>query len=251
MDIGNQPSNVAATAMDNPFLHMDVNAIDITFVSHVHQDHIGNCIRLVKAGYKGPIYMSEMSKFLAKVIFDDALKHEKEEVDDHNRKIERLQHELQEARAAAHLQGHGAETKHEKHSHEHRTGKYFSLEKVFEQKVGDILWTFAIKKTKYRRRLKEILLDKTISEKELLGMLHEIPIHQNKSHESFIDACINLKKEIIDAQHNFHGLQLDDAQHKLKKYKIENIDDINALNDELAVMEFDENDVLQTLDQIQ
>lgn len=52
MDIGNQPSNAAATQMQNPFEHMDVENIDVTFVSHVHQDHIGNCLRLVKAGYK-------------------------------------------------------------------------------------------------------------------------------------------------------------------------------------------------------
>ena len=135
MDIGNQPSNAAATAMDNPFSHMDVNAIDVAFVSHVHQDHIGNCIRLVKAGYRGPIYMSEMSKFLAKVIFDDALKHEKEEVEEHNRKIERLQHELQEAYTTVHMHSGGAEIKHPSHSHDHAKGRYFSLERLFEQKV--------------------------------------------------------------------------------------------------------------------
>ena len=102
MDIGNQPSNAAATAMDNPFTHMDVNSFDLAFISHVHQDHIGNCIRLVKAGYKGPIYMSEMSAFLAKAIFDDALKHEKEEVEEYNRKIEKLQQELHDAWYTAH-----------------------------------------------------------------------------------------------------------------------------------------------------
>lgn len=99
--------------------------------------------------------------------------------------------------------------------------------------------------------MKEILLDKNISEKDIIGMLHEIPVHQNKSHTSFIDACIDLKKEINNAQHNFHGLQLEDANHKLKKYHIQSIDDIHTLNDQLAVMEFDENDVLQALDQIQ
>lgn len=118
MDIGNQPSNAAAAAIDNPFMHMDVNSFDIAFVSHVHQDHIGNCIRLVKAGYRGPIYMSEMSKFLAKVIFDDALKHEKEEVEEYNRKIERLQQELHEARYTTRVNNQAPETRHIKHPHE-------------------------------------------------------------------------------------------------------------------------------------
>ncbi len=251
MDIGNQPSNAAAAAIDNPFMHMDVNSFDIAFVSHVHQDHIGNCIRLVKAGYRGPIYMSEMSKFLAKVIFDDALKHEKEEVEEYNRKIERLQQELHEARYTTRVNNQAPETRHIKHPHEKMSWRFFSIEKMFEQKINDILWEFAIKKTKYRKRLKETLTDKEINEAQIMGILHDIPIHQRHSQEGFVDTCLALKREILDAQHNFHGLQNQDAVHKLNKYKISKKEDIYALSDDLAVMEFDENDVLQTLKQIE
>jgi hypothetical protein len=250
MDIGNQPTNADPTVMHNPFEHMDVNSFDIAFISHVHQDHIGNCIRLVKAGYRGPIYMSEMSKFLAKAIFDDALKHEKEEVEEYNRKIERLQQELHEAWYTVRVHNQAPETRHIKHPHERISGKFFSIEKMYDQKINDILWDFAIKKTKYRRRLKEILLDKEINEKELIGCLHEIPVHKNQSGEAFIDRCIAMKREISDAQHNFHGLQHSDANHKLDRFKIHTKEDIYALSDDLAVMEFDENDVLQALQQI-
>lgn len=243
MDIGNQPSNAAATAMDNPFMHMDVNSFDLAFISHVHQDHIGNCIRLVKAWYKGPIYMSEMSKFLAKAIFEDALKHEKEEVEEYNRKIEKLQQELHDAWYTAH-ESHGEQ----KNQHK---GWYFSVEKMYEQKINDILWDFAIKKTKYRKRLKETLLDKDIDDKEIMGIVHEVPVHQNKSEESFIDRCLALKRQIMDSQHNFHGLRDADATHKLNKYKINSKADIYDLSNDLAIMEFDENDVLQVLQQIQ
>ncbi|MEI7478330.1 MAG: hypothetical protein WCJ81_07820 [bacterium] len=51
MDIGNQPSNTLNKVIENPFMHMDVTSIDAVSISHVHQDHIGNCIRLVTAGY--------------------------------------------------------------------------------------------------------------------------------------------------------------------------------------------------------
>ncbi len=250
MDIGNQPSNAAATQMQNPFEHMDVDNIDITFVSHVHQDHIGNCLRLVKAGYKWPIYMSEMSKFLAKVIFDDALKHEKEEVEEYNRKIERLQQELKEARYTMRADQQAPETRHMSHPHSKWGSRFFSINSMFEGKINDILWDYAIKKTKYRKRLKEILLDASIDEKELLGIIHEIPVHKNQNHENFIDDAIALKREIIHSQHNFHGLAHEDAKHKLQRYGIKDKDDIYALNDRLAVMEFDENDIIQTLNQI-
>lgn len=122
---------------------------------------------------------------------------------------------------------------------------------MYEQKINDILWDFAIKKTKYRKRLKETLLDENIDDKEIMGIVHEVPVHQNKSEESFIDRCLALKRQIMDSQHNFHGLRDADATHKLNKYKIHSKADIYDLSNDLAIMEFDENDVLQVLQQIQ
>ena len=250
MDIGNQPSNTDPTQINNPFEHMDVNSFDVVFISHVHQDHIGNCLRLVKAGYKWPIYMSEMSKYLAKVIFDDALKHEKEEVEEYNRRIERLQQELHEARYTTRVNNQAPETRHLKNPHDKISNRFFSIEKMYQQKINDILWDFAIKKTAYRRRLKETLLDQDINENEIMGILHDIPVHKNHSTENFVDTCLALKRQILDSQHNFHGLQNQDAKHKLDRFKIRSKEDIYALSDDLAIMEFDENDVMQALSQI-
>ena len=84
-----------------------------------------------------------------------------------------------------------------------------------------------------------------------MGIIHEVPVHQNKSSDAFIDRCLALKREILDAQHNFHGLKHDDATHKLNKFKINAKEDIYALSHDLAVMEFDENDILQALQQIE
>jgi metallo-beta-lactamase family protein len=55
----------------------------------------------------------------------------------------------------------------------------------------------------------------------------------------------------MESQHNFHGLKNEDATHKLKKFKINAKEDIYALSDDLAVLEFDENDVMQVLQQIE
>jgi len=252
LDIGNQPSNAGASQMQNPFEHFDVGSLDLAFVSHVHQDHIGNCIRLVKAGYRGPIYMSEISKTLARVIFEDALKHEKEEVEEYNNKIERLQEELKEARHVSRIHQHAPETRHIKNPHEKLTGRYFSVEGLYEHKINDILRDFKITKTKYRRRLKETLLDNSINEEEFLGIAHDIPTHADahQQSEGFIDTALALKREILNSQENFHALQFDDADYKLRKHHISSLDDIYALRDQMAVMDFDENDVLQALELI-
>ncbi len=250
LDIGSHPTNVANTQLQNPFEKMDVKSIDAVFISHVHQDHIWNCIQLVKAGYLWPIYMSEMSKYLARVIFDDALKHEKEEIEEYNRKIEWLQQELEDAWHAVRIHNHTPETRESKNPRKILSKRHFSLERQYEDKVYDILREFAIKKTKYRRRLKEILLDKEINEDELMGFLEEIPIHENKNEEKFIDDCVALKRVILSAQENYSSLELDDAQYKLRKYNIKRIEDIYAINERLAKMSFTENDVIQTLSQI-
>ncbi|MEI7478329.1 MAG: hypothetical protein WCJ81_07815 [bacterium] len=194
--------------------------------------------------------MSEKSKAFAKVIFDDSLKHEKEEVEEYNSRIERIIKELEEAWFTVRVNNHAPETRHMKNPHEKISDRFLSIERMFEGRIGDILRDYAIKKTKYRRRVKEILCDSSITEKNVADMLGEIPIHENKSRDGFLEACIALKREIEDSQHNFHGMQHEEAKRKLEKYNINSKDDIYDLNKQLALMEFDENDVLQVIKQI-
>lgn len=55
-----------------PFLY-DPRSIDALVVTHAHQDHIGRIPRLVRAGYRGPIYSTPATRDLSAVMFDDAL----------------------------------------------------------------------------------------------------------------------------------------------------------------------------------
>jgi len=50
---------------------MSINAVCIT---HAHADHIGRLPKLVKDGYKGPIYSTEPTAALARVMLEDAYK---------------------------------------------------------------------------------------------------------------------------------------------------------------------------------
>lgn len=51
----------------------DLGSIDAVIVTHAHADHIGRIPKLVKDGYKGPIYSTPATKDLAALMFDDAI----------------------------------------------------------------------------------------------------------------------------------------------------------------------------------
>lgn len=61
--------------------------------------------------------MSEKSKALSRVIFEDMLKHEKEDVMEHNRKIRNIQEELYESWFIVRVHQHAPETRHIKDPH--------------------------------------------------------------------------------------------------------------------------------------
>ena len=52
LDMGSRPSNMFDKSVENPLINIDINNLDAVFISHVHQDHVGSLIRLVKTGYK-------------------------------------------------------------------------------------------------------------------------------------------------------------------------------------------------------
>jgi metallo-beta-lactamase family protein len=52
----------------------DPASIDALFVTHAHMDHVGRIPKLVRDGFKGPIYSTNATKDLAKLMLDDALK---------------------------------------------------------------------------------------------------------------------------------------------------------------------------------
>ncbi len=51
----------------------DPATIDALFITHAHMDHIGRIPKLVRDGFKGPIYSTNATKDLAALMLDDAL----------------------------------------------------------------------------------------------------------------------------------------------------------------------------------
>ena len=51
----------------------DIREIVALFVTHAHLDHVGRIPKLVKDGYKGPIYSTPQTKELAELVLNDAV----------------------------------------------------------------------------------------------------------------------------------------------------------------------------------
>lgn len=250
LDMGARPSNTFDKTIENPLIDIDIPTLDALFISHVHQDHVGSVIRLVKAGYRGPIYMSEKSKKLSRVIFDDMLKHEKEDVAEHNRKVRNLQDELYEAWFVVRVRNQAPETRHIKNPHEKIGEKYFSIKRLFDKKLDDLIWKYKVGRKKQEKIIEETMYNRKHDEVTTANILRQINWDNTFDEEEIVRSFIDLKKEIIDSQENFTDLQYDNAKAKLERHHITDKEQIKDLDRRLAIMEFNDNDVMQAFGQI-
>ncbi|MFM8439858.1 MAG: MBL fold metallo-hydrolase, partial [Acidobacteriota bacterium] len=67
---------------DPPF---DPASIDAVIITHAHIDHTGYLPRLVKLGFKGPVFTSKATRDLMKILLPDSARLQEEEADYRNR----------------------------------------------------------------------------------------------------------------------------------------------------------------------
>ncbi len=67
-----QGDRTAMEENNEPFSY-DISSISSLLITHAHLDHVGRIPKLVKEGYKGPIYSTPETRALAELILNDAV----------------------------------------------------------------------------------------------------------------------------------------------------------------------------------
>lgn len=72
VDCGMVQGEKAAQQQNYEPFGYDVSAMDALIITHAHLDHVGRIPKLVKEGYKGPIYSTPETRDLAELVMHDA-----------------------------------------------------------------------------------------------------------------------------------------------------------------------------------
>jgi metallo-beta-lactamase family protein len=76
-----------------PFAY-DPKSIDVLFITHAHQDHIGRVPKLVRDGFRGKIISTPATKDLSRIMFEDALSIMRSELERHGCQSMYEQHDV-------------------------------------------------------------------------------------------------------------------------------------------------------------
>lgn len=76
-----------------PFAY-DPKSIDVLFITHAHQDHIGRVPKLVRDGFRGPIFSTPATRDLSRIMFEDALGIMRDQLERHGCEMVYEQHDV-------------------------------------------------------------------------------------------------------------------------------------------------------------
>ncbi|HEY1072347.1 MBL fold metallo-hydrolase [Brevundimonas sp.] len=89
VDCGLFQGSKSLKALNHDAFPFDVTSIDAVFLTHAHIDHSGLLPKLVRAGYRGPVYTTRATRDLCEVMLADAAEIQEGDVADLNRRNQR------------------------------------------------------------------------------------------------------------------------------------------------------------------
>ncbi|MCX6244798.1 MAG: MBL fold metallo-hydrolase [Bacteroidetes bacterium] len=89
VDFGVFQGKKSLEALNRKLPPIDVRRLDAVIITHAHLDHIGRLPLLTKNGYSGPIYATEATMDVARLILMDSLKVQEHDLKRTNRKRQR------------------------------------------------------------------------------------------------------------------------------------------------------------------
>ncbi|MEI6305104.1 MAG: MBL fold metallo-hydrolase [Candidatus Taylorbacteria bacterium] len=73
IDCGLVQGEKVAEAANREAFSYDIGSINALFITHAHLDHVGRIPKLVKEGFRGPIFSTPQTKALAELVLNDAV----------------------------------------------------------------------------------------------------------------------------------------------------------------------------------
>src|SRR6266545_3539305 len=89
LDMGMYQGAREQARLFNHYLPDDAKSADAIILSHGHLDHCGKLPVAIRAGYKGPIYVTPASAEVARIVLMDSAKIQEEDADYLNRRARR------------------------------------------------------------------------------------------------------------------------------------------------------------------
>ncbi len=83
VDCGTEQQEKVCDLSNYQAFEYDVRKIDALVVTHAHADHIGRIPKLVRDGYRGPIYSTRATKDISAIMFEDSVGIMRDEAEKH------------------------------------------------------------------------------------------------------------------------------------------------------------------------
>ena len=179
----------------------DIKQLDAVFLSHVHNDHVGKILTLIRAGYRGPVYMSHTSKTIIGPILKDIVTlagEDRKKVEEQNAKFGKIANNFLKIFDSYNARK-WYDKSHNKHTKEKKTIDY-TIEQYDEAKA--FVEKYDIKVNSDIPKRYEPLPELPYDEKDIMQLMTQIrSLDKQVDHVVIEKGWLKLKAKLLQAGH--------------------------------------------------